>query len=109
MQINVEKTKSQIKKGFIEFCVLQIISQGEVYSTDILTKLKVAKLLVVEGTLYPLLSRLRREKLVDYKWIESENGPPRKYYLLTKLGIEKLSIYKTAWTELSRSLGSLFK
>jgi PadR family transcriptional regulator, regulatory protein PadR len=101
--------KSQLKKSLIEFCVLIIISGGDVYASDILEGLKNSNLLVVEGTLYPLLSRLRREELVAYRWEESASGPPRKYYNLTKSGEERLAIFQETWSELSDSINLLLK
>ena len=81
--MNLENAQVQMKKGVLEFCILHIISRGEVYASDMLEELTKARLIVVEGTLYPLLSRLRAAGLVDYKWVESKSGPPRKYYTLT--------------------------
>ena len=89
-----------MRKGILEFCILYIISRGEVYSSDMLEELTSAKLIVVEGTLYPLLTRLRKAGLVNYKWIESRSGPPRKYYHLTKQGIMFLGNLKKTWEEL---------
>lgn len=100
---------SQIKRGFIEFCVLLIISKGKVYTTNILETLQEADLIVVEGTLYPLLGRLSRERLVDHIWEESKSGPPRKYYSLTETGKEKLTNYKSVWKDLSSSINFLIK
>ena len=84
--MNIENTQVQMRKGILDFCILLIISRGEVYASDMLEELTTAKIIVVEGTLYPLLTRLRKAGLVDYKWIESNAGPPRKYYTLTKNG-----------------------
>lgn len=100
---------AQIKKGFIEFCILMIISEGDVYTSDMLQILKEANLIVVEGTLYPLLSRLRKEELVEYKWVESQSGPPRKYYSLTQSGREKLNNYVSTWGDLQKSINFLTK
>ena len=85
---NLENTQQQMRKGVLEFCILGIISQGEVYPSDIISKLKDAKLIVVEGTLYPLLTRLKNQGLLAYNWKESLSGPPRKYYSLTPIGEE---------------------
>lgn len=98
---------SQIKKGFIEFCILLIISKEEVYASTIIQILQEANLIVVEGTVYPLLSRLKREGLVEYKWVESVSGPPRKYFSLSKKGKEKLHKYQDSWKELSHSINLL--
>ena len=84
--MNLENTQVQMRKGILEFCILNIISRGEVYASDMLGELTSAKIMVVEGTLYPLLTRLRKAGLVDYKWVESNSGPPRKYYTITESG-----------------------
>jgi PadR family transcriptional regulator PadR len=91
----------------LEFCTLLIIGKGEAYASDILNELKAADLIVVEGTLYPLLSRLRSEGLLEYDWKESQAGPPRKYYSLTQKGREKLSQMKSTWKSLLASISSL--
>ena len=101
--MNIENTQVQMRKGILEFCILHIISRGEVYASDMLEELTSAKIMVVEGTLYPLLTRLRKAGLVDYKWVESSSGPPRKYYTLTELGQEFLSKLGETWDELSAS------
>ena len=98
--MNLENTQIQMKKGILEFCILHIISRGEVYASDMLDELTRAKLIVVEGTLYPLLSRLKNAGLVDYKWIESKSGPPRKYYTLTETGKQFLNGLAETWKEL---------
>ena len=102
-----EQKSGQMRKGLLEFSILLAISKGRVYSSDILEKLKQADLLVVEGTLYPLLSRLKLQELVQYDWEESRSGPPRKYYELTKQGRDTLSELKKTWSELSASLNVL--
>ena len=89
-----------MRKGVLEFCILSIISQGEIYPSDIITKMKEAKLIVVEGTLYPLLTRLKNAGLLAYTWVESNAGPPRKYYKLTPLGEEFLKELRVTWAEL---------
>lgn len=105
--MNESDKKSQMRKGLLEFCILLVISDGRVYSSDILTALKDANLLVVEGTLYPLLSRLKTQGLVTYDWEESKSGPPRKYYELTKAGRETLHELQKTWKELHASITSL--
>ena len=97
---NVENTQAQMRKGVLEFCILSIISQGEVYPSDIITKMKEAKLMVVEGTLYPLLTRLKNQGLLSYTWRESTGGPPRKYYTLTPIGEQFTNELRTTWSEL---------
>ena len=98
--MKIENTQVQMRKGILEFCILHIISRGEVYASDMLEELTSAKIMVVEGTLYPLLTRLRKAGLVDYKWVESSSGPPRKYYTLTKEGGKFLKGLDQTWSEL---------
>ncbi len=101
--MNLENTQVQMRKGILEFCILNIISRGEVYASDMLGELTSAKIMVVEGTLYPLLTRLRKAGLVEYKWVESSSGPPRKYYWLTDDGTNFLGSLNKTWTELNKS------
>lgn len=96
-----ENTQTQMRKGIIEYCVLLIISRGEIYASDIIAELKQAKLLVVEGTLYPLLTRLKNNGLLGYNWVESTSGPPRKYYVLTEDGKQILKQLDITWHELA--------
>lgn len=96
----VENTQTQMRKGILEYCILSIIARGEIYASDIINELKKAKMLVVEGTLYPLLTRLKNNGLLSYNWIESTSGPPRKYYQLTEAGREVLSKLDITWEEL---------
>jgi PadR family transcriptional regulator PadR len=105
--MNLEKTNAQMRKGVLELCVLSVISDKEVYTSDILTSLKEAELLVVEGTLYPLLNRLKNESVLKYRWEESTSGPPRKYYSLTEEGQEVLKKLKINWENLSKSINKL--
>ncbi len=104
-----ESYKNQLRKGMLEFCTLLIIEKDKAYASKILSELKSADLLVVEGTLYPLLSRLRSQGLLDYSWEESKSGPPRKYYELTADGKKALSHLKHIWKELVGSINSLIK
>jgi PadR family transcriptional regulator PadR len=97
---NLENTQAQMRKGVLEFCILNVIAQGEAYPSDIIADLKEAKLIVVEGTLYPLLTRLKNAGLLSYKWVESTGGPPRKYYSITPLGQEFLKELSNTWLEL---------
>jgi len=92
-----------MRKGILEFCILHIIARGEVYASDMLDELTSARIMVVEGTLYPLLTRLRKAGLVDYKWVESTSGPPRKYYTLTEEGDGFLNGLDQTWSELVNS------
>ena len=101
--MNLENTQVQMRKGILEYCILQIVSRGEVYASDMLEELTSAKIMVVEGTLYPLLTRLRKSGLVEYKWVESSSGPPRKYYKLTPKGVEFLSDLNSTWSNLVKS------
>ncbi len=100
MEINIENTKAQMRKGVLEFCILSILSEGEHYPSEIIDGMKEAKLLVVEGTLYPLLTRLKNIGVLTYRWEESTSGPPRKYYKLTPLGKEFLKELEKTWNEL---------
>lgn len=102
--MKLENTKVQMRKGVLEYCILSIISQGEVYASDILTSLKDAKLLVVEGTVYPLLTRLKNAGLVSYEWKESTSGPPRKYFQLTPDGKSFLNELANTWVELTHAV-----
>ncbi|MCB0696182.1 MAG: PadR family transcriptional regulator [Chitinophagaceae bacterium] len=106
--MNIENTESQMKKGLLELCILGIIrKEKEAYPSDILEQLKSSKLVVLEGTLYPLLTRLKNAGLLSYRWEESPSGPPRKYYALTDTGETAYEQLKTAWTELSTSVNHL--
>ena len=96
-----------MRKGILEFCILNIISRGEVYASDMLGELTSARIMVVEGTLYPLLTRLRKAGLVDYKWVESNSGPPRKYYTITDLGLEFVKSLDKTWQELVQSTSQI--
>lgn len=95
-----ENTQIQMRKGILEYCILSIISRGEIYASDIISELKKAQLLVVEGTLYPLLTRLKNNGLLSYIWKESTSGPPRKYYEITQDGLQVLSRLDITWNEL---------
>ena len=100
-----ENTQTQMRKGILEYCVLSIISRGEIYASDIIAELRTAKLLVVEGTLYPLLTRLKNNGLLSYNWVESTSGPPRKYYTLTEVGKGILAQLDQTWQELAYAVG----
>jgi len=102
--MNIENTKAQMRKGVLEYCILCIIANKPVYPGDIVDKLKDADLLVVEGTLYPLLTRLKNMELLTYNWQESSQGPPRKYYSLTEKGKSFLSELHSTWNELKNSV-----
>jgi PadR family transcriptional regulator PadR len=102
----VENTQTQMRKGILEYCILSIISRGDIYASDIINELKKARLLVVEGTLYPLLTRLKNNGLLNYHWVESSSGPPRKYYRLSQAGITILNQLDTTWEELLYSVNT---
>lgn len=93
-----------MRKGVLELCILSIIAEKDAYASDILDKLKDARLIVVEGTLYPLLTRLKNEGLLNYRWEESKSGPPRKYYILTEIGSRVLEDLKTSWHDLVKAV-----
>jgi PadR family transcriptional regulator PadR len=105
--MNIENAKSQLRKGMLDYCVLLLLKNGPAYANDIVTRLKNANLIVVEGTLYPLLMRLKKEQLLSYNWQESTMGPPRKYYSLTPEGEQFLAELDTAWNELVGSVALL--
>ena len=107
--MDLENAKVQMRKGILEFCILHIISRGEVYASDMLEELTSAKIMVVEGTLYPLLTRLKNSGLLDYKWIESASGPPRKYYVLTETGKAFLVQFEETWIELQGSVNQIIQ
>lgn len=100
--MNADNIKSQMRKGYLEYCILLILKKKAAYASDIISELKDAKLIVVEGTLYPLLTRLKNSELLDYRWEESTQGPPRKYYEMTEKGIAFLSELEIAWNEINQ-------
>ncbi|GAB5399775.1 MAG: PadR family transcriptional regulator [Flavobacteriaceae bacterium] len=102
--MKIENTKAQMRKGVLEYCILSILKDGEAYTSDILETLKDAKMLVVEGTIYPLLTRLKNAGLLNYRWEESSSGPPRKYYELTETGKLFLKELNTTWSELQQAV-----
>lgn len=107
--MNIDNTKAQMRKGLLEFCVLSIVDKVEMYPSDIIKKLKDAKMIVVEGTLYPLLNRLLRSELVSYNWQESTTGPPRKYYVITDSGRQFLTELKTTWKVMEKAVNTVTK
>ena len=102
-----EQIAVQLRKGFLAYCVLRVCSQTPKYTSDIITQLKLAELVVVEGTIYPLLSRLQRDGLLIHEWQESEQGPPRKYYSTTEYGLEVAARVKTKITALNATINKL--
>ena len=107
--MNIENTKAQMRKGVLEFCILSILSDGEHYPTEIIERMKTARLLIVEGTLYPLLTRLKNDGLLSYRWEESTSGPPRKYFTLTEEGKKNLAALIESWTELTDSVNQIIQ
>ena len=107
--MKLENTKAQIRKGILELCILSILKEKEAYPSEIIDKLKEAKLIVVEGTLYPLLTRLKNGELLTYRWEESPSGPPRKYYSLTKMGTAFLEELSLTWDELNTAVTKITK
>ena len=105
--MNIENAKSQMRKGMLEYCVLLLLKHRPSYASDIIQQLKNAELLVVEGTLYPLLTRLKNDGLLQYQWQESTQGPPRKYYALSKEGEQFLEGLDSSWMELSNTINYL--
>ena len=98
--MNLENTQAQMRKGILEYCILLIISRQDAYVSDIIHKLKDSRIIVVEGTIYPMLTRLKNAGLLAYRWEESPQGPPRKYYSITQKGRECLEQLDIAWSEL---------
>ena len=102
-----ENVRSQMRKGVLEYCILCILSRKEAYASVILEELKAANMIVVEGTLYPLLIRQKNQGLLSYRWEESTQGPPRKYYVITEKGREQLAEMDAAWEEMVQSIQTL--
>jgi PadR family transcriptional regulator PadR len=107
--MNVENAKAQMRKGILEYCILSILSKNDAYASDIIRELKDAKLIVVEGTLYPLLTRQKNAGLLGYRWEESTQGPPRKYYTITDIGKKFLEEMDRSWNELVEAVNMLNK
>ena len=107
--MGTENFKIQIRKGLLEFCVLQIISKKEVYASEIIEELKNSKIIVVEGTVYPLLSRLKKSDYIKHEWKESTQGPPRKYYSISAYGLKHLKELIVSWSDINSSVKELLK
>lgn len=107
--MKIENTKIQMRKGILEYCILLLLDTKEAYASEIIAGLKEAKMIVVEGTVYPLLTRLKNAELLQYKWEESSAGPPRKYYQLTADGQIFLSSLEDTWVELKTAVDSITK
>ena len=109
MVANIDNAKAQMRKGILEYCILSILSKGDAYSSQILAELKSAEMIVVEGTLYPILTRQKNQGLLKYRWEESPQGPPRKYYTLTPSGIESLISLDNVWNDLVNQINRIRK
>jgi PadR family transcriptional regulator PadR len=107
--MNIENTQSQMRKGILEFCILSVIRRGESYPSDIVEEMKGANLNIFEGTLYPLLTRLKNADMLTYRWVESNSGPPRKYFSLTEKGQAFYSELEATWKELANAVNTLAK
>ena len=107
IDMNVDNVRSQMRKGMLEYCILLLLHREASYASDIIQKLKEAHLIVVEGTLYPLLTRLKNDNLLAYEWVESNQGPPRKYYSLTRDGEIFLQGLEESWMELANTVNHL--
>jgi PadR family transcriptional regulator PadR len=105
--MNADNVKAQMRKGILEYCILCVLSDGDAYASDIIARLKQAQMIVVEGTLYPLLTRQKNTGLLSYRWEESTQGPPRKYYTITESGKRFLTDLDTSWQELVDSVNQL--
>src|SRR5438093_13752993 len=105
--MNIDNTASQMRKGVLEFCILSVIKQGEAYPSDIIDEMRAANLNILEGTLYPLLTRLKNAEMLTYRWVESNSGPPRKYFLLTPKGESFYKELEQTWNELSNGVNAL--
>jgi PadR family transcriptional regulator PadR len=105
--MNTENVKAQMRKGILEYCILSILAEGDAYTSDIINRLKESKLIVVEGTLYPLLTRQKNAGLLSYRWEESTQGPPRKYYAITENGRQFLNELDQSWKELVDAVNSI--
>ncbi len=102
--MNIDNTASQMRKGVLEFCILSVIKQGEAYPSDIIEKMKAANFNLFEGTLYPLLTRLKNAEFLTYRWVESNSGPPRKYFSLTDKGAAFYKELEATWNELANAV-----
>lgn len=105
--MDIQNTQSQMRKGVLEFCILSIIQKGEVYPSDIVEQMKAANLHILEGTLYPLLTRLKNAGLLNYRWVESVSGPPRKYFVLTDDGNKAFEVLLKTWNEMTGAVNQL--
>ena len=107
MENTAENVRAQMRKGMLDYCILSLLNKREAYASSIIEELKTAGMIVVEGTLYPLLIRQKNQGLLDYRWEESTQGPPRKYYVLSDKGREQLAQMDAAWQEIIESVNTL--
>ena len=105
--MDIQNTQSQMRKGVLEFCILSVIRKGEVYPSDIVDKMKGAGLQLFEGTLYPLLTRLKNAELLTYRWVESNSGPPRKYFVMTEKGLQFYAELERTWKEMADAVHTI--
>src|SRR5512141_2849653 len=105
--MDLENTKAQMRKGILEYCILSVLSKNSCYASDIIRELKEARVIVVEGTLYPILTRQKNAGLLSYRWEESQQGPPRKYYTITEIGRTFLREMDKSWNELVETINAL--
>jgi PadR family transcriptional regulator PadR len=105
--MKIENTKAQMRKGVLEYCILSILQHGDAYTSEIISTLKSAEMIVVEGTIYPLLTRLKNSGLLSYRWEESSSGPPRKYYVLSESGQQFLKELDITWNNLMLAVNQI--
>lgn len=105
--MEAKNTITQMRRGILEYCIVSLLAENEIYTAELIARLKAANLLVTDGTLYPLLNRLQKAELLQYRWEESESGPPRKYYSLTEVGTAFLNNLDTAWKDITKSVESI--
>lgn len=105
--MNTENTKAQMRKGLLEYCIMLLLKRRACYANDIIEQLQEADMIVMEGTLYPLLNRLKKDGILKYEWQESSSGPPRKYYALTPEGEEALNLLNQSWNEIANTVAKL--
>jgi len=108
-RMNIDNSKAQMKKGVLEMCILALLKEGPAYVSEIIEELKKNQMIVVEGTLYPLMTRLKNAGLLHYKWEESRSGPPRKYYELSEKGENVLDELGESWKQLTKAVGQILK
>ena len=105
--MDAKNTITQMRRGILEFCIVSLLAEQEIYTAELIKRLKAANLIVTDGTLYPLLNRLQKAELLQYRWEESDSGPPRKYYALTEQGMSYLEQLDSAWMDITESVESI--